>query len=214
MLPNSGSALGDGLLARCLQSSKVHKARGVTMLAHFDGSLPDMKKQGVVDARRTIALNGEIGYSVLTQSGDATVRKELIARFMNGEVENSTKPEPGDLGLSAENYRFRYRGPRTIDNRSVHVFDVNPRQKRVGLFRGEVWIDEETAQVILETGRFVKTPSVWLKEVAFTREYTLLDGIAIPVFLQTVTKVRIYGKAELEIRYTGIEWAGKPPPSS
>lgn len=213
LLPNSGSPLGDSLISRCHELAKAHRARGLTMTVRIDGKLPDMKKAGDVEARRTVAKDGAVDYSLLSQSGDATVRKELIARFMNGEIENSAKDDAGDLYLSPQNYRFKYRGPRTIDNRSVHVFDVTPREKRIGLFKGEVWIDEETAQVILETGRFVKMPSVWLKEVSFTREYTIKDGVAIPVFLQTSTKVRIYGKAELEVRYSGIEWSGKPSSS-
>ena len=36
------------------------------------------------------------------------------------------------------NYKFKYKGMATNDGRTVHVFQLTPRKKRVGLFKGEL----------------------------------------------------------------------------
>jgi len=48
---------------------------------------------------------------------------------------------------------------------------VTPRQKRQGLFKGDLWIDAATYLRVQESGYLVKSPSIFLKKVAFVRKY-------------------------------------------
>lgn len=205
MIPNSGSATGDALLSRFFSSASANVLRGVTMIARFDGRLPGMNKSAEIVAQRAISPAGAISYAVISQEGDATVRKELIARFMNEEISNALKDNSA-TSLNPYNYRFRYRGPRTQAGREIHVFEVNPREKDVGLFRGEVWLDGETGLPLHQEGRFVKSPSVWLKELEFSRDFEVRKGFSVPTVIRTSTRVRIYGLAELDIRFSDIVW--------
>lgn len=196
---------GDQALTRYLQASKQRIVRGVSMAAHFAGRLPKMKKSATVEARRKITRDGTVAYEVNERSGDTTVWKELILRYMNGEMESSGKDNK-KVALTPDNYKFKYKGQRERDGRQAYVFEVNPRKKREGLFRGEVWVDADTALTVLEAGRFVKSPSVFLKKVEFTREYSILDGVAVPKAMQTSIETRFWGKAELDIQYTEFCW--------
>ncbi len=55
---------------------------------------------------------------------------------------------------------------------------------------------------VYETGRFVKSPSVFLKKVEFSREYAILDGVAVPKTMQTSIETRFWGPAQLDIQFS------------
>ncbi|WP_321473284.1 hypothetical protein [uncultured Paludibaculum sp.] len=193
------------VLTRYLQSSRRNLVRGVSMMAHFAGRLPKMKKSATLDARRRVSKEGTIVYEPTERQGDSTVQKELIVRFINGEMENSAK-ENTKVAITAENYKFKYKGTRDRDGRPAYVFEINPRKKREGLFKGELWIDADTSLPVREVGRFVKSPSVFLKKVDFTREYTIKEGVAMPQMMEINSQTRFWGMAELAIQYSEFTW--------
>jgi hypothetical protein len=130
---------------------------------------------------------------------------------MNGEVE-STMPDLSKdkdrkaVAITPVNYKFKYKGLQEIAGRQVHVYEVNPRKKRVGLFKGEIWIDSDTGLTVREAGRFVKSPSIFLKKVDFERQYAIVDGVSVPKSLSSQIQTRFWGMAELEIEYTDVTW--------
>jgi hypothetical protein len=195
----------ENVLGRYVQASGKKVVRGITMAAMFAGSLPKMGKSATVNARRLITRDGEVNYEITDRRGDNTVWKELILRYINGEMENAGK-DHSKVAVTPENYKFKYKGERERDGRIAHVFEVNPRKKRQGLFKGEVWIDAETALTVYETGRFVKSPSVFLKKVQFSREYAILDGVAVPKTMQTSIETRFWGLAQLDIQFSDFHW--------
>lgn len=200
-----GERESEQALTRYLQASRRNLIRGVSMMAHFAGRLPKMQKSATLDARRRITKEGTIIYEPTERQGDSTVQKELIVRFINGEMENSGK-ENTKVAISNENYKFKYKGIRDRDGRQAYVFEVNPRKKREGLFKGEIWIDTDTALPVREVGRFVKSPSVFLKKVDFTREYSIKEGVAVPQTMEINSQTRFWGMAELAIQYSEFRW--------
>ena len=175
------------------------------MVAHFAGRLPKMQKSATLDARRHVDRQGVVKYEMTERQGDLTVQKELIARFMNGEEDSSLK-DNSKVAITPENYKFKYKGWRERDGRQSYMFEVTPKKKREGLFRGEIWLDAQTALTVREAGRFVKSPSVFLKKVEFTREYAIQEGVAVPKLMQTSIETRFWGVAELDIQYGGLTW--------
>jgi hypothetical protein len=144
---------------------------------------------------------------VLGFSGDDTVKKEVMARYMTAEVEAGLARKD-DIGITPENYNFKYKGETDRENKRVHVFELKPKHKRVGLFKGELWIDPATFLPVRETGRLVKNPSVFIKKMEFTRDYEIRDGVAWLVHMESRTDTRIVGRAELQINYANF--AQKP----
>lgn len=177
--------------------------KGASMDVEIHGALPGLKKSGVLKALRRISSLGRITYQVLGFEGDHTVQKEVIARYIEAEIDVQ-RGQSATMAVTPDNYKFHYKSLGHLDGRSAYVFEVTPRKKRDGLFRGEVWIDTETYLKVQETGYLVKNRSVFLKRVEFTRQYEIRDGMSVPRRIESVADVRLVGKAELTIDYSNF----------
>lgn len=191
---------GSKILERYLATNESQRQylRGAEMEVDIVGSLPAVNKSGRLSAFRYISKLGEITYRVITFQGDSTVKKDVIARYMSAETEAVKQP---GLGITAQNYRFKYYGAYGSGDWKLHLFRVAPRKKSQGLFEGWIWIHDQTALPVREQGRLVKSPSVFLKRVAFVRDYRIQDGFAIPTHITSSIETRIIGRAELEITF-------------
>src|SRR5262245_61505401 len=173
------------------------------MEVEIEASLPKLKKQGKLHALRRISALGRITYEALKFEGDGTIKSQVISRYLSAEVEAQRGQSPS-LAVTPANYKFKYKGRNQVNGREIHVFEVSPKEKRVGLFKGEVWIDAATYLHVQESGTLVKKPSIFLKKLAFVRTYEIRDGIAIPRQVQTTADVRLVGKAEMTIDFTNF----------
>jgi hypothetical protein len=188
----------------CTATAAQQKAvQGASMEVEVDASLPKLQKHGRLHALRRISPLGLIRYDMARFEGDNIVNKEIIARYLTAEVETGKQQSP-QIAVTPANYKFKYKGLKHYGGRDVHVFEVSPRQKREELFKGEVWIDARTYLKVQESGYLVKSPSLFLKKVAFVRQYEIRDGISVPVKVLSVADVRFVGKAELTIDYTNF----------
>ena len=189
---------------------QADRTRDIRMEMDFDARLLKLEKAGHLTGMRYIAKSGQVAFTIKSITGDDTVKKHVIARYLAGEQENSTRQL--DSGINDRNYKFKFKRVAETDGRRVHLYEISPRKKRVGLYKGEFWIDEETALPVQEAGQFVKSPSpIFLKKVSFTRTYLIVDGVALPTRIESLIETRIVGKAELVINYTNFQPGGDPP---
>ena len=200
---NSADA-STSILNRYLTASESQAVvmRGMQMDVDIDAKLPKLKKEGKLNALRFISQIGKISYVMRSFVGDNTIKKDVIARYLNAETQAQLGTT--SLAITPENYKFKYKGLHRNENQGMHVFQVTPIKKRVGLFKGELWIDAETYLPLRESGRFVKNPSVFLKKVEFTRDYEIRDGVAIPRTIDSVIDTRLVGRAEIHIAFTNV----------
>ncbi len=187
--------------------------RGVQMEVEIQANLPKLHKTGKMNALRMISKVGKISYKMLGFSGDATVKNDVIARYLTAETQSQISGS--SLAITPENYKFKLKASMEQNGNRVYIFEVKPRQKRVGLFKGELWIDAQSYLPVRESGSFVKTPSVFLKKVEFTRNYEIRDGVALPKHIQSTVDTRVVGKADISIdfsepKHTDPEQQSKP----
>jgi len=183
--------------------------QGATMEVDIEASLPKLKKQGRLQALRRISRLGRITYEALHFEGDNTIKTHVIARYLAAETQSQSS-EPDALAVTPANYKFKYKGLIQCGDTAVQVFQVTPRHKKVGLFKGEIWIDANTYLRVRESGRLVKNPSIFLKKIEFVREYEIRDGVSVPLQIHTVVETRLVGPAELTINFRNVSLAEGP----
>lgn len=189
------------IINKFLDATKTQqeRLRGVQMEVDIDAKLPKLEKQGKLRALRSISKLGQITYKALGFSGDTTIKKEVITRWLEAE---SQARDAGPIAISPENYKFKLKGMLERDGQRVAILQVSPRRKAIGLFKGELWLDTVTGMPVRESGRLVKNPSVFLKKVEFIRDYEIQDGVAIPTHIESTIDTRLVGRAEITINFS------------
>jgi hypothetical protein len=186
---------------------------GTSMEVEIEASLPKLKKHGRLRGLRRISKFGHITYERLAFEGDGAVKNQVIARYLAAEMEAHDQQAPA-LAVTPANYKFKFQAKTLQEGREVYLFAVSPKKKRVGLFKGDLWIDAATHLPVLESGYWVKSPSIFLKRVAFVRRFEIRDGIAVPRQVASTVDTRIWGPAELEIDFTNFAVDGISPDES
>jgi hypothetical protein len=187
------------IIDRYLNATRTNKVSDIQMDAEIDASLPKLKKNGTLHALRRISKLGKITWDHLHFAGDGTIKKEVIARFIQSEQEPT---DSGKGAITPENYRFKWKGLEDREGHRVYVFHLTPRKKAAELFKGEIWLDAETYLPVHEAGTFSKSPSpLFLSKVQFVRDYEILNGYAIPKHVQSQADTRFWGPAQVSIHY-------------
>ena len=176
--------------------------RGATVEVDIDASVPKLQKHGKLQALKSISKLGKITYHLLGFSGDNSVKTEVIARYLKAEIDAA---EGGpNLSLTPENYKFKYKGVEDCNGRQAYILHVTPRHKKVGLFKGELWLDAQTYMPVRETGSFVKSPSIFLKKMEFVQDYELANGVSMPQRMESKVETRFFGPVELNVDFVGF----------
>jgi hypothetical protein len=164
----------------------------------IDASLPRLARYGRLSAIRRLLPLGKAQYEVLAMDGDRTVRQQVIARYLSADLEAAALP-PASVAITSANYRFRYVGSAADRGTLAYAFEITPRKKRAGLFRGQLWIDPCTGMALRLTGYLVKNPSVFVRRVNITRDTYVHAGVAYALITHIDIDTRLIGRAELTI---------------
>jgi len=111
----------------------------------------------------------------------------VITRYLAAE---SSARENGTIAITPANYKFRYMGKLVQHGVTTQILEVTPGRRRWDWFKGQLWIDADSGMPV-GVRQFVKTPSVFLKKIAFVRDYEIRNGIAFPSHIQSTVDTRI-----------------------
>jgi len=114
------------IIAQYQTATKTQQAalRGAQMNVAIDAKLPRLEKQGKLIALRTISTLGKIGYKILGFQGDDTIKQEVIARFIQAEVEQTRSD---DVAITPANYKFRHKGTIEQGGKRTEMFSIIPQ---------------------------------------------------------------------------------------
>ena len=181
--------------------TQMEALKGGHMEVEIDAKLTKLEKQGKMRLLRNISKLGHITYKMLGFSGDNTIKKEVIARYL----ESDTDPKYSATGgITPANYKFRLKATILHDTKRIAIFEVKPKKKSVSLCEGELWLDFETGMPVRESGKMSKSPSVFVKKLQFVRQYEIREGIAYPKRIESQIDVRVVGRAEVSIEFSNF----------
>jgi hypothetical protein len=200
---DDSSTPGGAIINRYLQAAQTDQSstKSQPVEVDIDATVPSLNEHGRLRALRKISAVGKITYRVLGFQGDNNIKNQVIARYLQAEQQNQGNSSL--LALTRANYKFKLRGQRpAFDGRQVYVFQVSPRAKRVGLFKGELWLDTKTYLPVMEKGRLVKNPSIFFRKVDFERDFSIQEGASVPARMSSTIDTRIVGKVNLNVAYS------------
>jgi hypothetical protein len=181
------------------RSSAVASTDTGDIAIEIDASLPQTGKQGHFEAIRHRGPAGAPEYRLIGSDGDATVKRQVIARYLAAEQQAYARPA-ASLALTPENYKFRYEGSIEGGGTRVYIFAIKPRHRGDGLIEGQIWIDAATGAVVHQDGRLSKPASVFIRGIGMARDTAPRVDSPYLRITHIDIQTRFFGRAELTIR--------------
>jgi hypothetical protein len=172
---------------------------GYSAATMIRAELPDSAQRGEYELERHFVAPHSLTFKTVHYTGDSFVKTNVIARLLQSEVEHVQKGDPGATALRFENYKFSYKGTTQVGGRILHVYQVKPRKKRVGLFKGHVYLDALSGSLVRAEGRVVKSPSLFVKKIDFVQEYEDVNGFTLPVHMHSEAKATLVGRTVVDV---------------
>jgi len=161
--------------------------------------LPDTSQSGEYEVQQHYLAPRTLAFKALRFTGDAFVKTNIIVRLLQSEVDHAQKDDPALNAISPANYKFSYKGTSQLNGRMVHAYQLKPRQKRAGLFKGRIYVDAYTGSLVRAEGRPVKSPSLFIKKIDFVQDYADIGPFTFPVHIHSEASARIVGRAVVDV---------------
>jgi hypothetical protein len=139
---------------------------------------------------------GGFRYQIVAERGSDTVRNKVLRALLKREQELIANGDFGRGELTADNYEF---GAETAGPGVRYVL-ITPKRKDVMLIDGRMVLSE-TGDLLRVEGILSKNPSFWTSQVNVTRHYARVDGVRVPIGIESIAKVKLAGRSRLNIRY-------------
>jgi hypothetical protein len=140
-------------------------------------------------------------FRITSEKGSQFICRHVFQRLMRYEEKRVQANKNPDSLITPENYTLEVVGRDRIGNSDCLVVHAVPRREQTDLFEGKIWIDNQDFAIAKITGHLAKSPSFWIKQVDFVRDYQKVGGFWLLLREQVVSPVRIFGKETLMIDY-------------
>jgi len=174
------------------------RSHALVSVVKIEASLPGLEKKGEMLAEKTVAPNGHISYEMKSFTGDNLIKTKVIGLYLSAEQEASEATPPA---ITPQNYKFKFKRKDSLGDRIALIFELIPIKKVIGLFKGELWLEENTGLELRQAGRLVKNPSVLFKTADFSRDFETRDGITYLSKVDYQAETRVIGKAMLKMEF-------------
>jgi hypothetical protein len=161
--------------------------------------LPDTLQYGEYEVQRQYSAPHTLAFKAVRFTGDGFVKSNVILRVLQSEADHVQKDDPAQNAITLANYKLSFKGTGQMEGRTVHVYQVKPRHKRVGLFKGRIYLDAYTGSMVRAEGRMARSPSLFVKEIEFVQDYADLGPFTFPVHVHSEARARLVGRTIVDM---------------
>lgn len=137
-------------------------------------------------------------YSIVEESGSGLVRQKVLRAALEAERTLKKVDEAARGALTADNYTF---GAGEAADDGLTRVDIRPRRRDTMLIKGSILLTESDGDLARVEGLLVKRPSFWTREVQVVRRYARIDGVRVPVSMESTARVLITGRSTFSMSY-------------
>ena len=177
----------------------------------YHGFPGDREAEMTVQATYTSPASKE--FKVVAQSGSKLIQDRVFKRLLESEKEAAQPAISAHSQLNRDNYDFELAGYEPSPTGGRYVLQVIPKLKSKYVYRGKVWVDGTDFAVTHIEAEPAQNPSFWTKKNEIHHDYTKVGAFWLPVRNESISYVRLGGRATLTIEYKDYRVTGAHQPA-
>ena len=141
-------------------------------------------------------------FKIISQSGSKLIQNRVFKKLLESEKEAAQPATSALTQLNRDNYNFAlvsYYEP--TNGRGQYVLRVEPKSRSKYVYRGQVWVDGMDFAVTRIEAEPAENPSFWTKRSEIHHEYEKVQDFWLPAKNESVSYIRLGGRATLTIEY-------------
>jgi hypothetical protein len=199
---NESAAAMDRFLARPKAAHPYSASR------HLEAS--GSGQRAWLDAETHFTPASGFQYHVTGEGGSGYIRKRVLRSLLDEEQRVIAGDRVSTVAISTDNYQFT---PEGIDADGRAVVQLRPLRKDRSLIAGRMFLTVDGDLLRIE-GQLAKNPSFWVTRVNVIRVYQRINGILMPVTLDTTAQLRVFGSSRLQMTYRYSRVDDRPVPDA
>ena len=153
-------------------------------------------------------------FRVISQTGSKAIVDHAFKRLLDSEKEAAEPEMRMRTLLNRDNYDFALVGYESSDKGNQYVLAVCPKTISKYVYRGTVWVDATDFAVTRIAAEPAQNPSFWTKKSEVHHEYMKVQGFWLPRRNESVSYIRLGGRATLTIEYNNYRVVNSRPSES
>jgi hypothetical protein len=146
-------------------------------------------------------------YSIVEESGSSIVRQKVLRAALEGERFLRANGEIERGALTPSNYEFS--AGSEAEEHLIRI-GIHPKRHDTMLIDGSILLTDPDGDLARVEGSLIKRPSIWTREVQVVRRYERINGIRVPVSMQSTARVVIVGRSTFSMVYEYASINGVP----
>ena len=161
--------------------------------------------RGEMIVEMTYTAPAKKDFKILSESGSKWIVKRVLKRLIDGEKEAQEAATRAGVELNTLNYNFTSLERQTDAGGCGYVLAIQPKVPNKFLYRGRIWVNDQDFAVCRIEAEPSKNPSMWITKTEIRHNYQKFQDFWLPVENQSVSSLRLGGRATLTITYQDYE---------
>jgi hypothetical protein len=161
--------------------------------------------RGEMTVEMTYTAPAKKDFKILSESGSKWIVKRVLKKLIDGEKEAQEAATRKSVELNTQNYNFTSLERQTDAAGCGYVLAIQPKVPNKFLYRGRIWVNDQDFAVCRIEAEPSKNPSIWITKTEIRHNYQKFQDFWLPVENQSVSSLRLGGRATLTITYQNYE---------
>ncbi|MFZ0038819.1 MAG: hypothetical protein WAK91_15440 [Candidatus Acidiferrales bacterium] len=144
-------------------------------------------------------------FHIVSENGSKLIVNRVLKRLLDTEQEALEAQNRQGVELNPSNYEFTALEYDRNSSGCSYILSVQPKIATKFLYRGRVWVDNKDFAVCRIEAQPAKNPSFWIRKTQIHHTYEKVGEFWLPVENQSVSDLRLDGRATLTIKYMDYE---------
>jgi hypothetical protein len=161
---------------------------------------------GWMEVHTDFSGSSGLSYQVTAEGGSGYIRSRVLRSLLDEEQQLIARNASATVAISTRNYELT---PEGVDEEGLVIVNIRPLRKERSLIAGRMMLTADGDLVRVE-GRLAKNPTFWVTRVSVVRVYQRINGVVMPVSLESRAQLRLLGSSALRMTYRYVQIDERP----